>query len=240
MQWEMLMKTQRNQNLGAIFSLLWCYVFFSFVLCWMKGKKCVVIIFHHPQPPWLSFNHPTQVDLCCIHFVFYFYFLNVQRCMFLHISSHRSVQHGGVMLSPASADRTDKKLVPNVGEGTFKSLHIIALRRLLLDHLCRGGEVDTLGANPPKKGSVQSFSNPKPFHQRFSGIFSFKRWLEICIFFYTWGNNLKSIFLARWKLTQRQTLLVGLLIVIIFVQTMHSLCLWPLVSTTESLQQFIH
>lgn len=62
---------------------------------------------------------------------------------FLYTSTNRSVQHGGVLLSPASADRTDKKLVPKCWNNERKLLafayHCSKMLRcgsVLLDHLC--------------------------------------------------------------------------------------------------------
>ena len=94
----------------------------------------------------------------------------------------------------------------------------------------------------------------KPFHRkRISWLYFSFKWLEMNSSYM--GNNLKSIFFLILPASRRQVtkisqmkdfclcsvtkmlffiFIFALIVIMLFVQTMHSLCLWPLVSTTES------
>lgn len=98
----------------------------------------------------------------------------------------------------------------------------------------------------------------KPFHRkRISWLYFSFKWLEINSSYM--GNNLKSIFFLILPAGRRQVtkisqmkdfcscsvrkmlfFIFALIVIMLFVQTMHSLCLWPLVSTTESFFFFFY
>lgn len=149
------------------------------------------------------------------------------------------------------------------------ALHIIALRRCIMalavgssvPHQTDGswevGHVCDWASHPKGTWSKVLFGvwNPKPFHQRFSGIYLALRAHGGLKSIFLYGKQLEEYFslweqvakLARWKclLMQRQKIacwssIFALIVIMLFVQTMHSLCLWPLVSTTEFLQPFLH
>lgn len=165
------MKTQRNQNLGAIFSLLWCYVFFLVFVVWVKGNLAVRMS-RHQQPPWLSLTTTSDAGGPLLHpffVLFSFVLFSGGVCMpFLYISTHRSVQHGGVCYLLLRRTSTDKeKLVPNVGEEAKMVLPVGFACHLLLKTLrCGSGrriicatatadrswDVDTLWLGPKEKG----------------------------------------------------------------------------------------
>lgn len=152
------------------------------------------------------------------------------------------------MLSPASADHADKKWVCNKcwkwreeSKMVLLALRINALWRCIIlfyfDHVCHmklGSKMDML-----QLGRMDTVQIRRSFHQRFSFLF----------FSFVMGKQLEKLvdqpdwtfFHAASKLACRSIILFlffALIVILLFVQTMHSLCLWPLVSTTELLQLF--
>lgn len=129
MQWEMMShfnekhKEIEKPRCYFLSSVVLCvFFFFLVVVVRMKGNSVRIIPSPAaPRPPTLPPGLPldslnrhvlTRVDLCCKScYCFFFFFLSmmfgggVLRAVSLTYPLDRSVQHGGVMLSPASADR---------------------------------------------------------------------------------------------------------------------------------------
>lgn len=117
----------KSKPIGAIFRLLWCYVFVS-IFCCRNERKIVVLIFHHQQPfDFLA----TMCDAggSLLHP----FFFNVHWWHLHAVSRH--TQHGWLyylLLLQTSQKPKEKKVfgLQEESKMVLLSLHIIALKML--------------------------------------------------------------------------------------------------------------
>lgn len=119
MQWEMMTHLNENtkKSKPRCYISLFCGAMYFSSLCCLNERKFVVMIFHHQQPLDSRNHHIQRTWIFAASFYFFIFFYVQQWCLnaiSLHIHSQISAARRH-MLSSASAERTDKKLVPNVG-----------------------------------------------------------------------------------------------------------------------------